>query len=275
MTPTPNRLWQRQSNGAKPLLRRVHDRRPERKVLAFMGLGFLSSGRSGAGLRVTLASLVLGGLATVSVAALPAPVAGAGTPSTTWTEQSPATSPPARDDASMAYDPSTGNMVLFGGYDGSGGYLNDTWTWDGTTWTQQSPVTSPPARVGASMAYDPSTGNMVLFGGAGNSGFLDDTWTYGPITSGPLQITTTSLPGGTVGQPYSFALQAVGGNPPYTWWYAKGGDLPRDLHFSTSGVLSGTPKRAGNYSITFRVRDTAIAGHHVNKAHAALTVTIT
>jgi hypothetical protein len=125
------------------------------------------------------------------------------------------------------------------------------------------------------MAYDPATGNMVLFGGAGNSGFLDDTWTYGPITSGPLQITTTSLPGGTVGQPYSFALQAVGGNPPYTWWYAKGGDLPRDLHFSTSGVLSGTPKRAGNYSITFRVRDTAIAGHHVNKAHAALTVTIT
>jgi hypothetical protein len=193
---------------------------------------------------------------------------------TTWTEQSPVTSPPARDGASMAYDPSTGDMVLFGG-NGNPGRLGDTWTWDGTTWTQQSPVTSPPARVGASMAYDPSTGNMVLFGGAGNSGFLDDTWTYGPITSGPLQITTTSLPGGTVGQPYSFALQAVGGNPPYTWWYAKGGDLPRDLHFSTSGVLSGTPKRAGNYSITFRVRDTAIAGHHVNKAHAALTVTIT
>ena len=93
--------------------------------------------------------------------------------------------------------------------------------------------------------------------------------------TGQLQITTTSLPGGTVGQPYSFALQATGGNPPYTWWYAKGGDLPRGVHFSKAGVLSGTPKKAGNYSITFRVRDTAMAGHHVNKAHAALTVTIT
>ena len=95
------------------------------------------------------------------------------------------------------------------------------------------------------------------------------------VTSGPLQITTTALPGGIVGQPYSFTLQATGGNPPYTWWYAKGGDLPRGVHFSTAGVLSGTPKKAGNYSITFRVRDTQIAGHHVNKAHAALTVTIT
>jgi hypothetical protein len=92
---------------------------------------------------------------------------------------------------------------------------------------------------------------------------------------GQLRITTTSLPEGVVGQPYSFALQATGGNPPYTWWYAKGGDLPRGLHFSTAGVLSGTPKKAGNYSITFRVRDTQIAGHHVNKAHTALTVTIT
>jgi hypothetical protein len=95
------------------------------------------------------------------------------------------------------------------------------------------------------------------------------------VPGGPFSILTTSLPDGTVGQPYSFALQATGGNPPYTWWYAKGGDLPRGLHFSTAGVLSGTPKKAGNYSITFRVRDTKIAGHPVNKAHAALTVTIT
>jgi hypothetical protein len=78
-----------------------------------------------------------------------------------------------------------------------------------------------------------------------------------------------------VGQHYSFQLQATRGNPPYTWWYAKGGNLPRGIKFSTAGVLSGTPKKAGNYPITFRVRDTKIAGYPVNKAHAALTVTIT
>ena len=34
---------------------------------------------------------------------------------TTWTQQHPATSPPARDEASMAYDAATGTVVLFGG----------------------------------------------------------------------------------------------------------------------------------------------------------------
>ena len=61
-----------------------------------------------------------------------------------WTEQSPSTSPPARSDASMAYDPGTGQLVLFGGNDGSGP-VADTWTWDGSSWTEQSPSTSPPA----------------------------------------------------------------------------------------------------------------------------------
>jgi YVTN family beta-propeller protein len=134
-----------------------------------------------------------------------------------------------------------------------------------------------------------STGSVLQTIGVGNSpqavssdgthvwvaNTADNTVTEIDAGTGQLQITTTSLPGGTVGQPYSFALQATGGNPPYTWWYAKGGDLPRGLHFSTAGVLSGTPKKAGNYSITFRVRDTKITGHHVNKAQAALTVTIT
>ena len=33
----------------------------------------------------------------------------------TWTKQSPSTSPPARSNAAMAYDPASGNVVLFGG----------------------------------------------------------------------------------------------------------------------------------------------------------------
>lgn len=34
---------------------------------------------------------------------------------TNWTQQYPSTSPSAREDASMAYDPVTQNIVLFGG----------------------------------------------------------------------------------------------------------------------------------------------------------------
>jgi hypothetical protein len=46
----------------------------------------------------------------------------------TWTQQAPATSPPARANASMAYDAASGTVVLFGGNDPRG-LVHDTWTW--------------------------------------------------------------------------------------------------------------------------------------------------
>ena len=101
----------------------------------------------------------------------------------TWTQQSPAASPPARYYASMAYDPATSQLVLFGGGMNSTGIAGDTWTWDGTTWTQQSPATRPAARFGASMAYDPATSQLVLFGGIGLDGLpFRDTWTWDGTT---------------------------------------------------------------------------------------------
>jgi hypothetical protein len=102
---------------------------------------------------------------------------------TTWTRQTPAASPPARDQAAMAYDAATGTVVLFGGYNGS--YLGDTWTWNGTTWTKQAPAASPPARHGESMAYDAATGTAVMFGGVGLNALhplLRDTWTWNGTT---------------------------------------------------------------------------------------------
>jgi uncharacterized repeat protein (TIGR02543 family) len=47
----------------------------------------------------------------------------------TGTQLSPATSPPARAYASMAYDPGTGQLLLFGGYSQCSEALNDTWTY--------------------------------------------------------------------------------------------------------------------------------------------------
>jgi hypothetical protein len=46
----------------------------------------------------------------------------------TWTQQSPATSPPARYAASMAYDPDTSQLILFGGYRNDG-WRADTWAY--------------------------------------------------------------------------------------------------------------------------------------------------
>jgi hypothetical protein len=48
----------------------------------------------------------------------------------TWTQQSPAISPPARTAHSMAYDASLGQVVVFGGTSGPPQALNDTWGWN-------------------------------------------------------------------------------------------------------------------------------------------------
>ncbi|WP_408903604.1 putative Ig domain-containing protein [Methylobacterium radiotolerans] len=49
----------------------------------------------------------------------------------------------------------------------------------------------------------------------------------------------------TVGQPYSFAFSATGGQTPYTWTIS-GGNLPVGLGIeSSSGAIGGTPIRAG------------------------------
>ena len=51
-----------------------------------------------------------------------------------WVQLSPASSPPARSYLAMTYDPDSGKIIMFGGFDGTS-YLNDTWTFDGVTWT--------------------------------------------------------------------------------------------------------------------------------------------
>jgi hypothetical protein len=114
--------------------------------------------------------------------------------------------------------------------------------------------------------------------GVARPGPVETNCTIGAVevgTSSRLQITTTSLPIGTVGVPYSFALQATGGNAPYKWGEWGGGRLPRGLSFSSAGVLAGTPRKAGTTSLTFRVRDTKTAFYTpFNKTSALLTVTI-
>ena len=92
--------------------------------------------------------------------------------------------PPARSDAAIAYDPLTGEVVMFGGL-GDNGSLGDTWIWNGADWTQEVLSPSPLSRTGASMVYDPKLHGLVLFGGAPNQPIsasqqanLDATWLW-------------------------------------------------------------------------------------------------
>src|SRR5215469_16065378 len=96
----------------------------------------------------------------------------------TWSPQAPAASPSARYIHAITYDALRSQTVLFGGF-GGGGYLSDTWTWDGTTWTQQNPAASPSARAAHAMVYYAAHGNTVLFGGLSSAGTrLGDTWLW-------------------------------------------------------------------------------------------------
>lgn len=69
-----------------------------------------------------------------------------------------------------------------------------------------------------------------------------------------LTITTSSLPSGSIGIPYSVPLQATGGSNSYVW-QVSGGQPPPGLTLSQAGLLAGTPTTGGAYSFTVRAAD--------------------
>ena len=74
------------------------------------------------------------------------------------------------------------------------------------------------------------------------------------IAADPPKVTTSSLPGGTVGQAYSAKLEATG-TPPIKWsWsgYPTGLTLSKD-----TGEISGIPTRAGTFKITVTAENSA------------------
>lgn len=112
-----------------------------------------------------------------------------------WRQLSPATSPTPRNGPNLVYDPTAHTVVLFGGADANGTYLNDTWTWDGVTWTQQHPPLSPPGREldVPEMAYDAASKTVILFGGSSN-GALGDTWEWNGRTKAWRQLFPATSP---------------------------------------------------------------------------------
>ncbi len=71
-----------------------------------------------------------------------------------------------------------------------------------------------------------------------------------------LNITTASLPAGTLSSAYSAALAASGGTTPYNWSVASG-SLPTGLVLGSSGSISGTPTQSGQFSFTVKVSDSS------------------
>jgi hypothetical protein len=70
-----------------------------------------------------------------------------------------------------------------------------------------------------------------------------------------LAVGTLALRPGKVGKLYRARLTSTGGVPLRTWKVAQG-PLPRGIRLDRKlGILSGTPKKAGRYRVTFQVTD--------------------
>lgn len=72
--------------------------------------------------------------------------------------------------------------------------------------------------------------------------------------SPPLVAAGDRLPTAQVGVPYSTRVAASGGVGPYRWQLVSC-PLPRGLRLLADGTISGTPRRAGRFTLIFRVTD--------------------
>ena len=112
--------------------------------------------------------------------------------------------------------------------------------------------------------FGSGTGNNYAYGYLKNGTF---GYGYGNQVC-PHAVTTTTLPGGTVGTSYSQTLAGSGGAGTYVW--TETGALPTGLSLSSAGVISGTPTAAGAFPFTATMTD--VNGQSTTSSFSITTV---
>ncbi len=88
------------------------------------------------------------------------------------------------------------------------------------------------------------------------------------IVVDPMEILTTALDDGQVGDDYSAQILADGGDGTYTWAVTSG-SLPAGLQLSQGGAITGTPTTIESKAFTVKATD---AGGRTASAELALTI---
>jgi hypothetical protein len=107
----------------------------------------------------------------------------------TWVQKE-VESPFACDHFAMVYDPTSADVILFGGQAESQVPNNETWSWNGETWTSVS-KDGPGSRAHFGFVYDPTHQQVLLYGGFTGRVFndfwvwRDNAWQEINFSSGP------------------------------------------------------------------------------------------
>ncbi len=174
-----------------------------------------------------------------------------------WTQVFPPLQPSPRcDQQDLAYDPSLGYTVLYGGTD-NGTMLGDTWSFLGGVWTPVTTAVFPSARTSNSMVDDPAVGGVIIFGGTVgcNSCEANSTYIFGPWAPSPLSVTLAATPNpADAGSNVSAqaATTGGGGTVSYAFDFGDGTFLS-----SATGTVNHAFSAAGHYVIAVWANDSA------------------
>ncbi|MCI4351038.1 MAG: hypothetical protein L3K15_05960 [Thermoplasmata archaeon] len=190
--------------------------------------------------------------------------------------------PPPRDDASVIYDTTGLQVLLFGGGLAGGAAYGDTWTFLGGRWSELFPTLAPFSRMSASFVYD--TGDRVgllvggtsfgasLTGGPSCDGYpgrvCADRWAWGGLPVAPLFVASfrSSPVADDLGITAQLTASVVGGSPPYSYGYTG---LPPGCSSTNGAILNCAPTATGTYQVNLSVTDSA--GNH---SFAALALVV-
>jgi hypothetical protein len=189
-----------------------------------------------------------------------------------WILRQASGGPPVRSDFGMVFDPVNAEVVISSGFEGQ----NDTWGWNGSAWARKFPSHLPPSTLNhfCQMAYDERLQRTVLLIDAFPA--APQTWAWDGLDwtqLGPTQNPTPRTAGGIVydgvrGQVLLFGGDGAGGPLNDTWVFAP----PTPI--LTLQSVSATRNAAGNYLVTFALKNTGNSAANVVFEFSATAVTL-